>query len=72
MKITDFSFFAFIFWSTLLMGGMYALRRLYCVKSGFNLRVMLGLYFLCMLRAFSLRSLIKQSYSVMHTSMLRF
>ncbi len=34
------------------MLSMYALRKFYCIKSRFNLWVMLGLYFLCMLRAF--------------------
>lgn len=34
------------------MGGMYALRKLYCVKSGFSLWVMLGFYLLSMARAF--------------------
>lgn len=34
------------------MGGMYAIRKLYCVKSGFSLWVMLGLYLLSMARAF--------------------
>ncbi len=52
MKITDLSFLASVFWSSLLMLSMYALRKFYCIKSRFNLWVMLGLYFLCMLRAF--------------------
>lgn len=34
------------------MLSMYALRKLYCVKSRFNLWVMMGLYLLSMLRAF--------------------
>ena len=46
------SFLASIFWSTLLIGGMYVLRRLYCVKSGFSLWAILVLYLLSMARAF--------------------
>lgn len=52
MQITLCSFLASIFWSTLLIGGMYVLRRLYCVKSGFSLWAILVLYLLSMARAF--------------------
>ena len=52
MQITLCSFLASIFWSTLLIGGMYVLRRLYCVKSGFSLWAILALYLLSMARAF--------------------
>ena len=52
MQITLCSFLASIFWSTLLIAGMYFLRRRYCIQNGFSLWAILVLYLLSMARAF--------------------
>lgn len=51
------------------MDGMYAIRKLYCVKSGFSLWVMLGLYLLSIARAFFSAEL-NQLYWVINIYML--